>query len=116
LKKSCPLSLAYQKQVHALDGFPADWVITVPRTVSGVGRVCRPTGLRPSSTFCEGHAIPVSSASPPFSPGSLRRSLTQTCLDHVVERSLLGVSHRFPSSFGCWDSMQKSDMGRVWTT
>jgi hypothetical protein len=24
LKKSCPLSLAYQKQVHALDGFPAD--------------------------------------------------------------------------------------------
>jgi hypothetical protein len=33
--------------------------------------VCRPTGLRPSSTFCEGHAIPVSSGSPLFSPGSL---------------------------------------------
>jgi hypothetical protein len=34
---------------------------TVPRTVSEVRRVCMPTGLRPSTTFCEGHAVPVSS-------------------------------------------------------
>jgi hypothetical protein len=28
-----------------------------------------------------------------------------------MEYSLLEISHRFPSSFGCWASMQKSDMG-----